>query len=157
MNKRQQWMSALGLLLAGVVLFGLWAYRSGPNAESGTATPLKVAADCDSARATCVAQAEGLAVELALGPEVRPMTPFQIRLLAAEGPLSASAGVELEFQMRAMDMGLNRYRLRRDEQGIWSGRAILPVCSSGRSDWLAQLDIRDGERRWTAVLPFTTE
>ena len=157
MNKRQQWMGALGLLLAVAVLFGLWTYRPGSDAITQTATPLTVAVDCNSAQATCEARGDGLAIELGLGPEVRPMQPFDIRLRALEGQLSASAIVELEFQMQAMNMGLNRYRLRREEHGAWTGQAILPVCRSGRSDWLAQLDIRDGERRWMAVLPFTTE
>lgn len=53
--------------------------------------------------------------------------------------------VYAEFVMQGMEMGLNRYRLKQAPNGEWGGRITLPVCVSGRRDWLLILDL-DGER-----------
>ena len=157
MKKRQRWVGALVLLVAVAVLFGIQIYRPAPDAGLETAEVLTVAADCDVAQTACTARGEGLAVELTLGPDAQPMEAFKIRLRTTEDQLPASAVVELEFRMQAMDMGMNRYRLLRNDQGAWTGEATLPVCSSGRSDWLAEVDIRHGGQRWTASFPFTAQ
>jgi hypothetical protein len=144
----------LGLVLVAVVL-GTWRYRTAGDTVPEDWLPLQINADCDSAQAACVARGEGFAVELSLGPSVRPMQPFNIQLRVLQGQLSSAAKVELQFQMQDMDMGQNRYRLQPDKQGIWRGNAVLPVCSRGRSDWFAQIDIQDADRRWSAEMPFT--
>ena len=157
MKKSQLWSGVLILLLAAVALFGIQIYRPAPDAGPEVAETLTVAADCDAAETACAAGGEGLAVELALGPDVQPMEAFPIRLRTIEGRLPASAVVELEFRMQAMDMGMNRYRLLRNDQGAWTGEVTLPACSSGRSDWLADVEIRQGGQRWTARFPFTAQ
>lgn len=144
----------LGLVLVAAVL-GTWRYRSTGDTLPEDWSPLHTNADCDSAQAACVARGEEFVVELSLGPFVHPMQPFSIQLRLLQGKLSSAAKVELQFQMQNMDMGQNRYRLMADEQGVWRGNAILPVCSRGRSDWLAQIDIQDADRRWSAEMPFT--
>ncbi|HEY9199615.1 MAG TPA: hypothetical protein VIR60_09625 [Gammaproteobacteria bacterium] len=149
--------AGLGLLAVLVLLgiaIGAWL-RSHPDDAPASATWLTVDADCDSARQTCSARAADLEIELRLGPPVRPMEAFEIRLQGSPEALADAAQITLEFQMRDMDMGLNRYRLERAADGVWRGRAILPMCVSGRSDWLAKVEIDQDGRRWTAELPFT--
>lgn len=152
--KVRLWIVAAAVLLVAVVI-SAWRLRSGLDVPS---VPLVASAtDCDSARTACGAQGEGLEIELRLGPPVQPLEPFDIALRIADGALADSAVVEVRFVMQGMDMGINRYRLARAADGIWRGRAVLPVCTSRRTDWLAELDIRDGARRWTVALPFTSE
>lgn len=145
-------------LLAVLVLLGVaigWWLRSGMDVAAPSTSLLQIDADCDSAQQSCSARAADLEIALRLGPPVRPMEAFEIRLLSPRDTLDEDARITLEFQMRAMDMGLNRYRLERAADGAWRGRAILPMCVSGRSDWLAKLEIGQSGRRWTAELPFT--
>lgn len=142
-------------VLAAVGLIALWALRPGMEVSSPTATPLQIEMDCDSALRVCAARSDALDIALQLGPPVRPMQAFEIQVRSLRGPLGADARVDVQFQMRAMDMGINRYRLAIAADGVWRGTAILPVCASGRSDWIAQLDIRAGGRHWIAELPFT--
>lgn len=152
--KPRLWMAAAAVLLVAVAV-GAWRLRSGADAPP---VPLVASAtDCDSARTACGAQGEGLRIELRLGPPVQPLEAFDIALRIADGTLTDAAAVEVQFVMRGMDMGINRYRLARAADGVWRGRAVLPVCTSRRTDWIAELDIRDGTHRWTAALPFTSE
>lgn len=151
---RKTFWVLLTVLALIALAIGLWSLR--PDADTARpATPLQVAADCDCARQACVARGAELDLELLLGPPVRPMEAFDIRLRSLRGVLGVDAQISVEFQMRAMDMGLNRYRLEPAADGLWQGRAILPVCTTGRSDWVARIDIEQGGRRWTAELPFT--
>ncbi len=157
MNWQHQSLLSLVLGVALIIAaIGLWRNQLNDDTGSDDPLPLPLIAttNCDSAQTACVARGEGLAVELSLG-SVQPMQPFSIQLRILQGQLSAAAEVELQFQMQNMDMGQNRYRLVVDKQGMWHGNAVLPVCSRGRSDWIAQLAIQEGEQRWSAALPFT--
>lgn len=153
-SRRGLWVFLLSLMFVAVIT-SLWRYRTVVDDEANEVLPLTVTADCDSAQAACAARGAGIAVELSLGPSMQPMQPFAIQLRVVQGQLSTNAQMELQFRMRDMEMGQNRYRLVADEQGVWHGTAVLPVCSRGRRDWLAQLAIQDGGRHWSAVLPFT--
>jgi hypothetical protein len=68
------------------------------------------------------------------------LQPFVLTVRAPEGKQ-----VYAEFVMQGMEMGLNRYRLERQLNEEWQGRVTLPVCVSGRRDWLLILEV-DGER-----------
>lgn len=152
--QRHSLTTVLSAALAIAILGGVWFLRPEMDATPGGALPLRVAAGCDSARHACVASGKDLEFEVRLGPPVRPMEPFEIRLRGLRDTLAADAQVSMEFQMRGMDMGLNRYRLERAADGAWQGRAILPVCTTGRSDWLARVEVVQRGQRWSAELPF---
>lgn len=83
---------------------------------------------------------------------------FSVRPTALETfDLSVHAGgaarVRAEFQMVGMDMGFNRYDLQSAGDGLFVSRVTLPVCISGRRDWILSLEL-DGSRY---AIPFTTQ
>ncbi len=152
-----QWGAAV-LIAAGLI--GAWALRPGLDVAAPQAVLLLAESHCDSAQRACRIFATDLELELRLGPPVRAMESFKISLRHLRGRLGTDAQVTVEFQMRDMEMGLNRYRLAADvgdAGGVWRGQAVLPVCSAGRSDWVAQVEISADGRRWTAVLPFIVD
>ena len=119
------------------------------------ALSLPVPAGCDAARAPCALSGTGLDVHLAVGPDAAPMRPFPLQVQArlADGRI---AGISARFEMRGMNMGLNRYRLRRGDDGTWRAEVILPVCVSGRRDWRALLEVRAADGRvWRAAVPLS--
>lgn len=151
---RMTWVTG-GLVAGGVI--AAWQLRPDLPRPAQEAVLLQVEAGCDSAQRACRARGADLEIEVRLGPPVRPLQTFEIELRSRHGALAeaANAQLDIQFQMRAMDMGLNRYRLQADADGVWRGRAVLPVCSTGRSNWIAQVDISMDGRRWRAELPFT--
>ena len=70
-----------------------------------------------------------------------PLKPFTLSISA-----SSARAVNVVLQMQGMDMGVNRYRLLREPNGEWRATITLPVCISGRRDWLMIVEL-DGERR----------
>lgn len=68
-------------------------------------------------------------------------------LLSVRAP--GAREVSAEFVMQGMEMGLNRYRLIAEKDELWQARVTLPVCVSGRRDWVLWLEV-DGERHGLA-------
>jgi len=146
------------LVVVGVI--AAWLLRSGIQRPMEDVVTLQIETNCDSAQRACRARGDDLELELRLGPPVRPMETFDIQLRRLHGRLDTDAQVTVEFQMRDMEMGLNRYRLAADAGdagGVWRGQAVLPICSAGRSDWFAQVEISASGQHWRAELPFTAE
>ncbi len=84
------------------------------------------------------------------GIEVRadqPPSALHPFLLSVHAP--GARQVSAEFVMQGMEMGLNRYRLMAQNDGVWQARVTLPVCVSGRRDWVLWLEV-DGKRHGLA-------
>ncbi len=111
---------------------------------------------CDAAAQTCLIDADdGLSISLRLGPEVKPLVPFPIELIV-DGADAVPENVVVDFQMREMDMGVNRYRLRQSSPMQWEGTATLPVCTASRMDWTATVAFRLDGRPYKLIYPFQT-
>jgi hypothetical protein len=145
----RRWFS--GLMLPLMVMTSACEQQSN---EPLPAIGLVVAQPCD-VRSGCVAEAEDFAVALSMGPEVRALTPFPVNVEHRRGPEIDSMTVA--FDMADMDMGSNRYRLIGSDGGAWHASVTLPVCMSGRSDWLADFEIVAADRRYRFQVPFVLE
>ncbi len=99
---------------------------------------------CPDLRAGCTLGG-GARVQTDVAPA--PLAPFVVTVQAPH-----AREVAIGFEMEGMEMGPNRYRLVREPEGLWRARVLLPVCVSGRRDWLMVVEI-DGVRE---RLPFTT-
>jgi hypothetical protein len=123
---------------------GLKLTRAGARGEpAGRATDAPAgAAACDLGAGPCAAALPGGGeVRLELGPRpLRTMADLAVRVeLAAAQP--DPAAVSVSFSMRGMSMGENRSRLARTAPGRWEGKAVLVRCSSGRREWLADVEV----------------
>lgn len=78
-------------------------------------------------------------------------TPAIMRKFGLDVMAPADAAPYASFQMRGMDMGMNRYRLLWDGSK-WHAEIILPACIQGRRDWVLRLE--SGGRVYE--MPFTS-
>ena len=76
----------------------------------------------------------GLSISTDHPPQI--MLPFKLLINASEMTPAAAS-----FSMQGMDMGLNRYRLIKQENDSWTADVTLPVCIQGRSFWLLELEV----------------
>ncbi len=52
--------------------------------------------------------------------------------------------VFISFTMKNMSMGKQQFKLSQDKKtSKWTGKVILPICSTGRKDWHIRVDILD--------------
>lgn len=140
MNAKAVW-SALPLLIIALAAGVLW--RGG--GEAPVAGPTLVCADLV---AGCASRLHGREVQVGVDVPVKPLQPFQLRVRAP-----AARQVRASFTMEGMDMGFNLYTLRAEADGVFQARVTLPVCVTGRRDWIMALEI-DGE---TLRVPFSSE
>jgi hypothetical protein len=104
--------------------------------------------NCPNLQAGCSTLLDKVPVTVGITGELKVLQPFTVWLKA-----EAAGKVQASFTMEGMDMGFNLYTLRRDPDGVFRGRVTLPVCVSGRRDWVMTLEI-DGER---LTVPFVTD
>jgi hypothetical protein len=123
--------------LGAIAVAGWWLKRP---AEA-------VAIRCADTLAGCAFSHRGATANVRFSTQPAPLQAFELRV-AAPG----AARISAEFQMVGMDMGFNRYDLRPAGNGRFASNVTLPVCVSGRHDWLLYLDV-DGSRY---ALPFST-
>lgn len=98
-------------------------------------TPESVLIPCADPVAGCAFSHQGRPARLVFSARPTPLEAFTVRI-EAPGMQAAQA----EFQMIGMDMGFNRYDFRSAEGGF-EARVTLPVCVSGRRDWVMQLTL----------------
>lgn len=134
------------LLMVVLVVVAVWVYWQRANSPANI-LPAETIACADVGKGCLV---DGIKLRFDHMPQV--MKPFH---LSAE---SANATeFHASFAMRGMEMGLNRYRLLKQANGLWTAEVVLPVCVRGRSDWLMLLEVQtpDGLKRYQ--LAFRTD
>ena len=74
---------------------------------------------------------------------LRPARHGQLFPVQLDGWPANSPPPVVEFAMAGMDMGSARFPLRQVGDGRWQADIMLPVCVTGRQDWLMLLTIGD--------------
>ena len=115
------------------------------------------AATCSPVGGPCTVTVPPRSLALELNGDVRPLRPIELLLRLPDSALPSAGPASVDFVMVGMDMGLNRYTLTRQADGSYRAKIILPVCSTGRSDWVAKVSAVVGQEMWTAEFPFTAE
>lgn len=126
------------LLVGGVVWWKPWV----------PAQVMAVSLPCPDLVAGCSTRLGSETVHVRVEGEIKPLEPFQVWVEAA-----GVRKVEASFTMEGMDMGFNLYSLRAAGEGVFQARVTLPVCVTGRRDWIMNLDL-DGA---ILAVPFVTD
>jgi hypothetical protein len=103
---------------------------------------------CPDLQKGCGIDLDGKAVKVVISGEIKPLQAFQVRV---EAPRVDK--VEARFTMEGMDMGFNLYTLRAQNPGVFQANVTLPVCVTGRRDWVMRLSV-DGAK---LAVPFVTD
>ncbi len=133
------------LVVLGFVLLGTWLARDYQQKQllpSAQAIPVDVPEVCEFNESPCeVSLPGGQPVVIAVKGKPSPLTPFSIEL-AGEGLRTA----EVRFEMKGMDMGVNRARFTpvapsSDTSARLQAKVILPLCTTQRTDWVAFISL----------------
>lgn len=146
------------LILLGIVAVFVLAYSVGhwmSGRQSGNDLPMKAmtANICDPSHQTCYAEFDGQTLNLRFLDKPSALKPFRVRL---ESDSTAIDTVLLDFQMKGMDMGINRHHLKQYEEH-WQNQVVLPMCTMHRNDWVMILELEQEGTIWTAEFSFISE
>jgi hypothetical protein len=139
------------VLILFVLLGYVWARfkQVDMNPDLNQSELLAEVMDCDLSRQACATHGYQLVFER----PVRPLTLLKAHLVT-ERPLESAV---LYLEMKDMDMGINRFIFRPMDNGGWVADIMIPVCATGRRDWLASLIIHADGQTQRLVFPFTVE
>lgn len=130
----------LPLILIALVGVVIWQ-----NQLQQVAPPVRLT--CADISKGCAGKLAGQGVEVGMTGELQALKPIQIWLKAP-----GAKKVEARFTMVGMDMGFNLYTLRPDPRGVFRAHVTLPVCVTGRRDWVMTLAVDGAE----LAVPFST-
>jgi len=155
--KMKKWTIIPLLLLVA----GLASYHLMMSSQGETKPPVLLeitTADCNPVNIPCKAGDAQHSVTLHFPEKVAYLKPFKMRVTNQGFRQDRIEKVEVDFKMVGMDMGLNRFTLLPsvDEKGNVSheGEGILPVCVSGRVDWLASTHVVTSDKIYKAEFEF---
>lgn len=123
-------LAAVAILL-GVMLAGVQGYRA---RQAVLQEPHH--ARCADLRQGCRITLPGRMLEVRFSGAPGGLRPFGLAVRAA-GVKTPYAS----FAIPEMDMGPNRYRLLPAGGNLWQAQVTLPVCASGKRDWVMTLEL----------------
>jgi len=121
------------LVLAALAGLAIWGALQKTRPDKVQPIP------CINPVSGCTVVLHGTPARISFSSTPETMKPFVITL---SHPALQQASAS--FQMIGMDMGFNRYDLKRGPDGNWTARIVLPVCTASRADWVAELKL-DGQ------------
>ena len=95
--------------------------------------------ECSPAISSCSAVFDGGEIVVRFLQQPSALTPFDVEVLTKNFD---AAKISVTFVMNNMDMGVNAFNLERQSNNIWRVKAILPVCSLARNDWIVELRVK---------------
>ncbi len=110
---------------------------------------------CDVTATECSSAGEGIRLRLAFKGRPGALQAFPAQLAIEGLTHPEKAEVRLVFTMKGMDMGEQKQKLSYDKQsGGWFGKVILPLCTSGRSDWYVMVEVMVPQKIYLAEYEF---
>jgi len=152
--------SVVWLIVIFAVAFVLSAKYHGNGLQHSTPTRevrvMELVSDpaCDPTRHLCNALGGDVVLGVRLLGQVNALRPFTVAAQVKGLPPGAVDGVQVEFVMPHMDMGLNRYSLKAAGTNQWRGAVTLPICSTGRRDWQAIVRAHTESAVYVGRFPF---
>ncbi len=130
------------LLLIALVAGVVWVDRT--KQDSGTQQTLA----CTDLHQGCATELDGKPVTVRIDGELKPLQAFVVHVTAP-----GANKVQARFTMEGMDMGFNLYTFRADKAGEFLANVTLPVCVTGRRDWVMGLSVDEDQ----IAVPFVTD
>ncbi len=109
--------------------------------------------NCKPQKKVCNVELSGLNIRILFDEDVFYLKPFNVTVWT-EGN-AAVKSVHIDFKMKNMNMGVNRFLLTEvgNKKQSWQGKALLPICVTGRADWFSELEIVIGKKKYILTFP----
>ena len=125
-----------------------------PAEQIPLAVILELHLPCNIATDGCTAGNDNVQLSVKFDQDFGALKPFTLQLQLDQNTPVKVDEINLIFSMNGMNMGLNKYRLIQKNDALWVATVTLPICTSGRSDWIADFEIQSINQKWKAQIPF---
>ena len=144
----------IAVLVAAIVLLVLFFYPA--SIEENKKELSYSVLPCQTFIAGCTAKIGDADIQIKFPDNIVFLKhfPIEVRIPASKNAINK---VTVDFQMVNMNMGLNFYHLTQSDKdkGLWTGKGVLPVCTTGRTDWLAIISLQSENETKRLAFEFT--
>jgi hypothetical protein len=142
--------TVIGAAAASYAILVAWKFLYPPVAVEVTAD-----AGCDLHQGPCSARfPDGGRVTLTIAPRpIHPITPLTLEVRVDDLETDATT---VDFTSPDMNMGFNRASLKTAGPGVYRGPMVLPVCTSDRMTWDANVRLHTRHGNYSAIFSFVT-
>lgn len=139
------------LIVIAIIVFNNFISTDKPH------TTKIITSQCEAQNKTCIVTIDDLKVNLLFEKNIYYLKPFSLSLWAESNNNLKIISVDVDFKMKNMNMGVNRFKLKRNKLSRWQGKALLPICVTGRADWFSEIDILTSKARYRFILPIVVQ
>ena len=113
--------------------------------------------NCEPQIKVCNVELDNLEISVSFDKDIFYLKPFKVSVFKNADSSSVIESVYIDFKMKNMEMGVNRFLLSKigskDKKQSWLGKALLPICVTGRVDWFSELEIATQTKKYIITFP----
>ncbi len=158
MNKMKQiyqFATLVIVIIVGIISSKYFLNATSVNSDNRKVIQLVMANHCNFKKLECRLSSGLDVIRLKFNETPRTMHKFFLKL-NMEGFDKKIESMSVQFSMKSMDMGFNRFYIKRrnpTNNTYWQTSVLLPVCTSKRTDWEMQLEVATSDSLYKAVIP----
>jgi len=112
---------------------------------------------CNPQVKECKVDIDDIRLNISLDKNIYYLKPFNIVVGSNDKNGSKIKDIHIEFKMKNMDMGVNRFKLTLHNNKHWKSKLLLPICITGRADWIAALEVVTESSEYVISFPLSVE
>ncbi|MFK5914793.1 MAG: hypothetical protein QM484_10485 [Woeseiaceae bacterium] len=140
-------------ILVGVLLF--FYSEVSPNKTPSNKKLIKSNSQCEPQKQKCRIKGEDFNLDFMLDENIYYLKPFNVSAWLNSSIEVMS--ITTNFKMTNMNMGINRFKLMKEKPEHvlqkYSGKALLPICVTGRADWIVEMIIELEKVKYLYTFP----
>ena len=110
--------------------------------------------NCSVGGKECVVELNEFKVKILFDKDIFYLKPFNVSVTNENLDKLKLESIQVDFKMNNMKMGVNRFLLKNDKnKSIWKGKALLPICVTGRADWISEIELITKTNKYLISLP----
>ena len=110
--------------------------------------------NCTIESKECVVELNGSKVNILFDENIFYLKPFNVFITNQNLENLKLESIQIDFKMNNMNMGVNRFLLKNDKnKSTWEGKALLPICVTGRADWISEIELITKNNKYLISLP----
>ena len=147
----------LGTIFVVLILLFIFESKTGSENIIDLSEIATQQSTCKPQQQVCRVSNENYFSEIEFDKNISYLKPFNITVRTQAKESQYIKSIHVDFKMKSMDMGVNRFNLL--NKGLtgkkihWEGKALLPVCVTGRVDWFSEAMIITENKKYIFSFP----
>ena len=130
--------------------------------ESNQLKVVKIAVEeCNAQKQVCITETDEFKLGILFDRNIFYLNPFNVKVWTENKDDINIESVQIDFKMKNMNMGVNRFLLKKinskDKKQKWQGKALLPICVTGRVDWFSELEVVTKQSKYIFSFPISVK